>query len=68
MTQSEFTAFYPQFAGFTPAIVMTTYGKGTMLVISPHPESTPALHGLMVEMIRFVARKCGGSSTDAPEQ
>ena len=25
MTQSEFTAFYPQFAGFTPAIVMTTY-------------------------------------------
>ena len=41
----------------SPAIVMTTYGKGTMLVISPHPESTPALHGLMVEMIRFVARK-----------
>ena len=25
MTQSEFTAFYPQFTGFTPAIVMTTY-------------------------------------------
>ena len=25
MTQSEFTAFYPQFAGFTPAIVLTTY-------------------------------------------
>jgi len=25
VTQSEFTAFYPQFAGFTPAIVMTTY-------------------------------------------
>ncbi len=25
MTQSEFTAFYPQFAGFTPAVVMTTY-------------------------------------------
>ena len=23
--QSEFTAFYPQFAGFTPAIVMTAY-------------------------------------------
>ena len=25
MTQEEFTAFYPQFAGFTPAIVLTTY-------------------------------------------
>lgn len=25
MTQAEFTAFYPQFAGFTPAIVLTEY-------------------------------------------
>ena len=25
MTQSEFTAFYPQFAGFTPAIVLSAY-------------------------------------------
>ena len=25
MTQSEFTAFYPQFSGFTPAIVLSTY-------------------------------------------
>ena len=25
MTQNEFVAFYPQFAGFTPAIVLTTY-------------------------------------------
>ena len=25
MTQSEFTSFYPQFAGFTPAIVLSTY-------------------------------------------
>ena len=25
MTQSEFTAFYPQFTCFTPAIVLTTY-------------------------------------------
>ena len=25
INQSEFTAFYPQFAGFTPAIVMTAY-------------------------------------------
>jgi hypothetical protein len=25
MTLAEFTAFYPQFAGFTPAVVMTTY-------------------------------------------
>ena len=25
MTESEFVAFYPQFTGFTPAVVMTTY-------------------------------------------
>lgn len=25
MTQSEFTAFYPQFTGFTPSVVLTTY-------------------------------------------
>ena len=25
MTQAEFTAFYPQFAGFTPAVVLTGY-------------------------------------------
>ena len=25
MTQSDFIAFYPQFAGFTPAVVMTEY-------------------------------------------
>ena len=25
MTQVEFTAFYPQFAGFAPAIVLSTY-------------------------------------------
>ena len=25
MTQSDFTSFYPQFAGFTPAVVLTAY-------------------------------------------
>ena len=25
MTQADFTAFYPQFAGFTPAVVLTEY-------------------------------------------
>ena len=25
MTQSDFTAFYPQFTGFTPAVVLTEY-------------------------------------------
>ena len=25
MTQSDFTAFYPQFAGFTPTVVLTEY-------------------------------------------
>ena len=52
----------------SPAILLTTYGKGTMLIISPHPEQTPGLRGLMVEMIRFVARKSKGSSTEAPKQ
>ena len=41
----------------SPAILLTTYGKGTMLILSPHPEQTPELHGLMMEMIRFVAQK-----------
>ena len=45
----------------SPAILLTTYGKGTMLTISPHPEQTPGLRELMVEMIRFVAEKCRGS-------
>ena len=25
MTQADFTSFYPQFTGFTPAVVLTTY-------------------------------------------
>ena len=25
MTQADFTSFYPQFVGFTPAIVLSTY-------------------------------------------
>ncbi len=41
----------------SPAILLSTYGKGTMLVISPHPEQTPGLRGLMVDMIRFIAGK-----------
>ena len=41
----------------SPAMLLTTYGKGTMLILSPHPEQTPELHGLMMEMIRFIAQK-----------
>ena len=41
----------------SPAIVLTTYGKGKMLVVSPHPEQTPALKGLIEKMVRFVAKK-----------
>ena len=41
----------------SPAIVLTTYGKGKMLVVSPHPEQTPALQGLIEKMVRFVAKK-----------
>ena len=40
----------------SPAIVMTTYGKGTMLVVSPHPEQTPGLRNLIEKMVRFVVK------------
>ena len=41
----------------SPAIVLTTYGKGKMFVVSPHPEQTPELHGLIEAMVRFVVKK-----------
>ena len=41
----------------SPAIVLTTYGKGKMFVVSPHPEQTPELRGLVEAMVRFVAKK-----------
>ena len=31
----------------TPAIIVGQYGKGRVLCISPHPESTPVLHELV---------------------
>ena len=31
----------------TPAIIAGEYGKGRVLCISPHPESSPALHTLV---------------------
>jgi glutamine amidotransferase-like uncharacterized protein len=41
----------------SPAIVLTTYGKGKMFVVSPHPEQTPDLRGLVEAMVRFVVKK-----------
>lgn len=43
----------------SPAIVLTTYGKGKMFVVSPHPEQTPELRGLVEAMVRFAAKKDG---------
>ena len=45
MTQSEFTAFYPQFAGFTPAVVLTTYiaqANARFSSFSPRTPKRPA--------------------------
>ena len=49
MTQAEFTAFYPQFQGFTPSVVMTTYiaqanARFSSLFARRRGESTAALH------------------------
>lgn len=39
----------------TPAIVSGTYGKGRVISISPHPESSPALHPIFTASLRWLA-------------
>ena len=49
MTQSEFTSFYPQFAGFTPAIVLSTYiAQANARFSSFTPEDAEAARRLYV--------------------
>ena len=41
----------------TPAIIAGEFGKGRVLCISPHPESTATLHSLVQNAIRWTARR-----------
>jgi putative intracellular protease/amidase len=47
--RSEVSRYEPQKGTMTgtPAIIAGQYGKGRVLCISPHPESTPVLHELV---------------------
>jgi len=47
--RSEVSRYEPQKGTMTgtPAIIVGQYGKGRVLCISPHPESTPVLHELV---------------------
>lgn len=39
----------------SPAIVITTYGKGTVITVSPHPEYTPELYGIVLGCLHHLA-------------
>ena len=39
----------------SPAIVLTTYGKGTIITVSPHPEYTPELYGIVLGCLNHLA-------------
>jgi len=41
----------------SPAIVAAEYGKGRVLICSPHPELTPNLNYLTARKVKYVARK-----------
>ena len=41
----------------TPAVIVGEYGKGRVLCISPHPESTDSLNQLVQNAVRWTARR-----------
>lgn len=43
------------------AIVAARYGKGQVLLFSPHPELTPGLGWMLVEAVRWTSRSKAGS-------
>jgi predicted deacylase/glutamine amidotransferase-like uncharacterized protein len=57
--RSEVVKYEPQKGTMinTPAIVIADFGKGRVLSISPHPESTPGLESMIVNGVRWAARK-----------
>jgi glutamine amidotransferase-like uncharacterized protein len=57
--RSEVSKYKPQKGTMvnTPAIIAGEFGKGRVLCISPHPESTAALYSLVQNAIRWTARR-----------
>ena len=57
--RSEVVKYEPQKGTMinTPAIVCADFGKGRVLSISPHPEATPGLESMIVNGVRWAARK-----------
>ncbi len=43
----------------SPAMVLTRYGKGLVLGISPHPEKTPPLHKIIPHALRWLKNNVG---------
>ncbi|MEO0416441.1 MAG: BPL-N domain-containing protein, partial [Verrucomicrobiota bacterium] len=41
----------------TPAIVRGNFGKGRVISMSPHPELTPALNGMIEQSVEWLARQ-----------
>ncbi|QDT34504.1 BPL-N domain-containing protein [Thalassoglobus polymorphus] len=54
--RSEVAKYEPQKGTMidTPAIITAPYGKGRVLCISPHPESTPGLEPAILDAIKYV--------------
>ena len=57
--RSEVSRYKPQEGTMvnTPAIIVSEFGKGRVLCISPHPESTVELYGLVRNAALWVAQK-----------
>ncbi|HBU60713.1 MAG TPA: hypothetical protein DEB48_12805 [Verrucomicrobiales bacterium] len=57
--RSEVSRYKPQEGTMvnTPAIIVGEFGKGRVLCISPHPESTAELYGLVRNAVLWVAKK-----------
>ena len=57
--RSEVSRYKPQDGTMvnTPAIIVGEFGKGRVLCISPHPESTVELYGLVRNAALWVAQK-----------
>ena len=41
----------------SPAIAVGEYGKGRVVILSPHPELTPNLHSFVPKIARYAAKK-----------
>ena len=57
--RSEVSRYKPQEGTMvnTPAIIMGEFGKGRVLCISPHPESSAQLYSLVANGIRWAGRR-----------